>query len=203
MFILVQRIQAEPVSNELGCHKVTREASSAPNFQTTPSLQSAAHQPRSIDIHSGSSLIECREDIGIDSSDGSKVTTCHQPVKERDAQYFSANPTSLHNKGHEEIDLKGLFCEVQSKNIDDYNDYSTKITEEGLQTTIYIPESPQPIMLEVSPLVIQDDPCEVITISFSTSTTTHSKYCIVFMYACVCTYVLYPCQVHMQFAVQK
>ena len=200
-FNLVQRIQAEPVSNEPGCHKVTREASSAPNFQTTPSLQSAAYQPRSIDIHSGSSLIECTEDTSIISSDGSKVTTCHQPAKERDAQYFSANPTSLH-KGHEE-NLKGLFCEDLSGNIDDYNDYSTKKTKEGLQTTIYIPESPQPVMLEVSPLVIQDDPCEVITISFPTSTTTHSKYCIVFMHACVCTYVLYPCQVQMQFAVQK
>ena len=167
----------------------------ASNFQASPSVQSASYLPKPINAHSGALQTQCTEDLvpyhnrssqgTVSSHDGDVTTTCHQPVGGRDVRYFSLNPSSLHNKEHEEIDVNGpVFCEGLSGDIDDYSDYSTNDPEEGsfceqtiVTVVFHIPEAPHTIMLEVSPLVVQDGSMEleVITTSAPTSTSAHGK----------------------------
>ena len=118
----------------------------------------------------------------VSSHDGDVTTACHQPVEGRDIHYFSQDPSSLHNKEHEEIDFNGTYCEGISRDIDDYSDCITNDPEEGssceqtiVPVVFHIPERPQPIMLEVSPLVIQDGAVEFVTTSAPSSTNAHGK----------------------------
>ena len=136
-------------------------------------------------------LTQCTEDLDpyhnspsqgtVSSHDGDVTTTCHQPVEGRDVQYFSLDPSSLHNKEHEEIDVNGPYCEGLSEDIDENSDCSTIDPEEGssceqiVPVVFHMPERPQPIMLEVSPLVIQDGSMEFITTSAPSSTNAHGK----------------------------
>ena len=178
------------MSDEPSNQETDRKASLASNFET---LQNASHKIKPINAHSGASLVQCTEDPvpyqnslhqGSVTSHNDDVTTiCLQPVEGRDARYFSLNCSSLHNKEHEKIDVNGPYCEGLSGEIDDYSDCSTKDPEEGsyceqtiVPVTFYIPERPQPIMLEVSPLVMQDGSREAFVTSAPTSSSAHGKY---------------------------
>ena len=190
-FLVGKETQAVPVSDESSYQEIDRRASLASDLQTSPSLHSASYQPKLINAHSGALLTQCTEDLvtyrnsssqgTVSPHDIDGTTLHHRPVERCDARYFSLNCSSLYSKEHEEIDVNGPYCEGLSVEIDDYSNYSTNDPEEGSyceQTIVpivfHIPERPQPIMLEVSPVVIQD---EVITTSVPTSTShsTHGK----------------------------
>ena len=98
-----------------------------------------------------------------------KVTTVScQPAEDQNAIYTSIKSSSLPNKG-EKIDITGPFCEGLSGDIDDYSDYSTNDPEEGslcihaITPNFYIPDSPQPVLVEESSLVLPDGPSQSIS----------------------------------------
>ena len=172
---IVQELPAEAVSNEPSGHVVTRKASSALNIAKSPSWPSFKYAIQPMTAMNGIDKVPLSQDTPVHHDDDITTTSC-QPAEEQDALYFSINHSSLHNKGDETMDINGPFCEGLSGCIDDYSDYSTNKAEEGsycLLTFVpnyYIPENPPIIVVDESPLVLQDGPNEVITVSVPTST---------------------------------
>lgn len=174
-------MQTETVSNEPSSDEMTREAST--DLMTSPrtsSLQNVIHQSvagmddinnsgLSLPQHKQKTLAyhnaqcwatvnsyQCTDDNGV-------TVISHQPEENR---YVSISHTSLH-KGDEKMVMGGpLFCEGLSGNIDDYSDYVIPIN-------YCMPEIPQSIMLEESPLVIQDGYSQATTIPVLTTTVGH------------------------------
>ena len=74
---------------------------------------------------------------------------CDQP-EENDMHCISRNQNSVHTKGDEQMCVLGpVHCEGLSGAIDDYSD--------GVDEIHYcIPPPPQPILVELSPLVLED-----------------------------------------------
>ena len=179
----VQPLQAKTVSTEPSSHGVTRKASSASGFVKSPSWPSLKHAIQPITLINDVSIdppLPCDTVVCHDNND--VTTTACQPTEEQDALYFSVNKSSLHNKGDEIMDINGPFCEGLSGCIDDYSDHATNQPEEGSTCMLtlnseccYIPEKPLPIVIEDSPLVLQDDPNETITVSLPTNSTSSGK----------------------------
>ena len=168
-------VVAEAVNNEPSSHEATRKASSAANIVKSPSWPTLKHAVRPMTAMNGIDSVTLPQDMPVCHHDDNDVTTTScQPAEEQDALYFSVNHSSLHNKGNEAMDINRPFYEGLSR--DNYSDYSTYEAEEGsnyLSTFVpinyYIPENPLPIMVEESPVVFQDGPNEIITVSAPTS----------------------------------
>ena len=182
---LAQPVEAK--NDESMDHAVTRKAhsvtSSLEKSSSWPLLQSAATRHlfnESNDINDVTLLPQCKQDtIACDN----KVTTIScQPTEDQDAMYVSTKSSSLPNKG-ENIELTGPFCEGLSGDIDDYSDYSTNDPEEGslcMLSTVpnfYIPDSPQPVFVEESPLVLPDGPSQSIS-DCALTTTSGKRRCV-------------------------
>ena len=175
---IVQEIPVEAVSDEPSGHVATRKASSASKIVKSPTLKDAVRPMTAMnDIDS----VTVPQDIRHDDND--VTTISHQPAKEQDAMYFSVTHSSLHNKGNDEaMDINGPirpFCEGLSGCVDDYSDYSTNEAEEGsyclsafVPVNYYMPENPQPIVVEESPLVFQD---EALTVSVPSTSSSGKK----------------------------
>ena len=121
------------------------------------------------------------QDIVVRHDDNDVTMSSCQPAEEQDMLYFSVNNSSLHNKGNETMDFNGPFCEGLSRCIDDYSDYSTNDAEEGsfcsskfVPVHYYIPKNPVPIVMEESPLVLQDGQAVTISVATNASTTSTS-----------------------------
>ena len=201
MLILVQPVEA--VNNELMDHAVTRKAhsvtSSLGKSPSWPLLQKAATRHlfhESNDINDGNLLPRCEQ--GTLAYDDKVTTISYQPTEDQDTMYVSTKSSSLPNKG-EKIDLTGPFCEGLSGDIDDYSDYSTNDAdpEEGslcmqmVSPRFYIPDSPQPVFVEESPLMLPDGPSQSISACVLTTASGERHVCVcvrvcVRARACVC-----------------
>lgn len=174
---LVKDVQAEAVSNEPSDHVTTRKVSSASGLVKSPSWPSfkdAFYQSITAtnDFTGTSSFLLTRHrqdtmEYHNPSSDDKDITTCYQPVEERDVFYVSTSHSSVQNKGDEKIDMNGPLCEDHSANVAE--ETSSCLQTIG-QVTYCMSQIPQPIWLdEDSPLVILDGSSQPITISVPTS----------------------------------
>lgn len=161
------------VSNDPSNHEVTREADSA-SFTKSPSP--GIHHPiaKENDIYNSAPLSQCKpqNEMLYDSSNSSMVSShpcsddshekgvdmIYQP-EENGGPYVSVNQASLDATGDEKLNFNGP-CHFGDT--DEYSDYIGSSYPLATDTTVPVhycmPQSPQPVLVECSPLVWQDDP---------------------------------------------
>ena len=177
LIIIVQELPAEIVSDEPSDHEITRKVSVRAGFAkpSSSSLQSTFHQPLTgmdVDSNGDSPLPQHKHKTlayqtnplsGVvnshpcsDSSHDNEVTTtCYQP-EGHDFPCTSMNYTSAYTRDEKMLVGGPIYCEGLSGNIDDYSDYVVPMN-------YCMPEVPQLIMLDESPLVMQDGPSQTVT----------------------------------------